>query len=149
MIEKTLDSDIARAWLEGLATLGIRVTLVGKKLVFAPLSAYKTLTDEQALILRRHRQAIKDAVAAGMLPDLGPSFPVTDKRRVTVDSTPQPCTCCGQTPCIGPEHEAFATLHPDDPSEFQKRQEQHAREFWFQMAQLDWRLAYRWANRTL
>lgn len=31
------------------------------------------------------------------------------------------CAFCYQTPCIGPEHPAFATLHSQDPLEIAKR----------------------------
>jgi hypothetical protein len=143
-------TEIAAAWLAGLAARGVRVALRNGRLAWEPTRAYGEMTDEEVITLRHHRDEIKDAIAAGAWPDLGPSFPVTDRRRVTAEPTPpKACPSCGRTPCIGPDHFAFATLHPNDPTELARRQDAHAKEFWMQMARLDWRSAVKWANRTL
>jgi hypothetical protein len=148
----TDNKDVARTWLEGLAARGITTRIVNGRIRHWPASAYKSLTDAEILVLRHHRQAIKDAILTGVVPDVALPFEVIDRRRVKPESaeTPaEPCAYCGQTPCCGPEHFAYATLHANDPGEIKKREDEHAREFWMQLASADPRMAYRWASREL
>jgi hypothetical protein len=104
-------------------------------------------------MLHTHRQAIRDALVSGVLDHIAPSIPVIDKRRVRLEpepvKPPRPiCAFCGRA-CVGIDHHAYSTLHADDPTEIQKRHDQHAREFWMTLARVDPRLAYRLALREL
>jgi hypothetical protein len=118
-LTKTLiePSERATSWLEGLAARGVTVTVRNNRLWLHPASAHRSLTDDEVLTLRHHRSEIKALVREGR------TYATT-----TVEPTaaapvqpPAPCDFCYQSPCIGREHPAFATLHALDPQEVTRR----------------------------
>jgi hypothetical protein len=114
---------VATHWLEGLAARGVAVSIRNGRLWLQPASAYHALSDDEVLVLRHHRQAIKDAIKAGVSLDVAR---VTPTEKPTPAPEP-PCAYCGQAPCIGPEHYAYQTLHANDPVEVARRDKEATR----------------------
>jgi len=50
--------------------------------------------------------------------------PAPPPRETPKPAPPAPCRYCGQTPCIGPEHHLWPTLHALDPVEVARRDKQ-------------------------
>lgn len=124
MIDET---NVAAEWLAGLARRGVAVAVRNGRVVLHPASAYKALSDDELLVLRHHRQAIKDAVRAGLAVQV--AAPTTSDGAVPTPAPApkKPCAYCYRAPCIGIEHPAFATLHARDEQE-QWRQRRLQRE---------------------
>jgi hypothetical protein len=147
----TENLDVIRAWLDHLALRGIDTRLVNGRVRHFPATAYKTLTASDVVMLRTHRAEIKQAILDGFAPPVAAEFSIVDKRRIRSEAPPatpvERCPSCNQSPCIGPTHHAFDALHPHALE--QRRQEDHAREFWIQLGRKNPRLAYALAFREL
>jgi hypothetical protein len=92
------------------------VTLRGNRLELRPASAYKALSDAELLTLRHHREAIKQVVRERYAGMVQPPTPTPDRVSIVAPAEPvppTPCPYCNQSPCIGVEHPAFYTLHPE------------------------------------
>lgn len=109
------DRDVATAWLRGLAARGVSVSLRNHQLKLA----YNLLTDDEVLVLRHHRAAIKAVITEGVSCDVvPPAAPVVE----TAPAAPAPaCPYCMRAPCIGRAHPAFAVLHALDEAEQWRR----------------------------
>jgi hypothetical protein len=117
-LTKTPIPEVARApeaaervtsWLQALAVRGVTVTVRNNRIWLHPSSAYRALTDAEVITLRHHRQAIKDAVKAGISLDVVPAAPTVE----TVTPTPEPpCQWCGKSPTD------CATLRDERPDVF-------------------------------
>ena len=104
--------DVAASWLQGLAARGVRCSLRNGRLWLTPRNAYKRLTDDEIVVLRHCRNAIKALVSTGVALDVA-QVQVTPP--IEADApTPEPCRWCYAAPCIGDQHPAFLALHPDE-----------------------------------
>lgn len=108
---------IAMSWLQALASRGVTVTLRNNRLWLHPASAHRALSDDEVLVLRHHRHAIKDAIKAGISLDVKWNPPAIVRAAPIVEKPPPapepPCPGCGRSPCIGDDHPAFFALHPE------------------------------------
>ncbi len=65
--------EVAADWLRGLDVRGITVSLRGgKRLELRPASAYKQMSDAEMIVLRHHRDQIKQLVASGAWQSMAP-----------------------------------------------------------------------------
>ncbi len=102
------------SWLEGLAARGITAHLRNGRLWLRPSTAYRSLTDEEIIVLRHHREEIKTLVKDGAAPLARAAEPHAKACPATESAKPAPtCPYCGQAPCIGRQHELFFALHPE------------------------------------
>jgi hypothetical protein len=129
--------EMALEWMRDLGARGISVSLRKNRLWLQPASAYRHLTDDQLIFLRHHRDAIKDAVRAGNVvasvdsPVSKPDEPIEQPEQVAPS---QPlCRYCGNRPCVGSDHPAYATFHWLDPIEVKKRDDYATRVMWQQL----------------
>lgn len=127
----------ADSWLQTLAARGVTVTLRNNRIDIHPYIAFSQLSDEELLFLRHNREAIKAAVRAGFTPS-AVSESNENRRSASNAAAPDPkpapqtarsealpnspassptvdtkCPYCDRSPCIGVDHPAFYTLHPE------------------------------------
>lgn len=109
-------SDIASAFVETLAARGVTLKARGQKgLAMIPKSAYGEMSTADRQTLKQHKAAIIAVVREGKY-----ATTTVEPKAATPVEPPEPCTYCGQAPCIGEEHQAFYALHP---LEAQKRED--------------------------
>ena len=116
----TNPSERATSWLQALASRGVTVAIRNNRLHIIPARAHKELSDDEIITLRHHRQAIKALVREGNTYATAAHEPAPAVEKPTPALEP-PCRWCNRSPCIGREHQAFATLHALDPEEVERR----------------------------
>ncbi|HXG69764.1 MAG TPA: hypothetical protein VNJ04_04030 [Gemmatimonadaceae bacterium] len=104
--------ELAASWLRGLASRGVVVSIRNGRLSMTPTGAYKTLTEDELITLRRHRAEIKEYVLTGIPLDVVRAAPSSAEKLIP-DS--ERCKSCSRAPCIGPGHAAYYDVHPDAP----------------------------------
>ena len=108
--------DVAASWLQGLAARGITTRIVNGRIRHFPASAYRQLTDDEILVLRHHRAEIKAAISAGIRLEVRHAPAAQEPAPAVERAAPKPepsCKWCNRAPCIGDQHPAFYTLHPE------------------------------------
>ncbi len=116
---------------------GVTLTVRNNRLSMHPPSAYSALSDEELLILRHHREVIKQVVRRGgtyaaTTHEPAPACKQTGAPTPHVGKpdapAPEPvCQYCGQQ-CVGPEHDAYEVLHWNDPEEVKSRDDEATKE---------------------
>ncbi len=128
----TDNTSVITSWLEGLAARGVSVKLRNGRLWLQPARAYRELTDDELLVLRHHRAAIKQVVREGWR-----AATSHQTEAATIDPEPamvveqgepqvEPCHHCGQPPaaCAALAQNNLAVwraLHGNDPREVERR----------------------------
>ena len=139
-------ADEALAWVRTLRSRGVRITLRNGRLHLHPSESYYALTNAERRTFKFFRAEIKALVRDGA-GDAEPQTPkptqiesegksanfadlnesVAPKR----ETPPPPCAWCLQSPCVGPSHPHFRTLHYNDPAEIQRRADENTRVMYF------------------
>jgi hypothetical protein len=111
----------ATEFAAALRAKGIELIVRGNRLSVWPKGAWTGgLDDANRNYIRDHRAELKALVLAG-LPETTvvwqPANAVADaapqRSNTPVEPSP-PCQGCDRSPCVGPDHWAFDTLHPND-----------------------------------
>ena len=128
----TENTDVARTWLEALAARGVTAGVRKNRLWLSPASAYAQLSDAERLVLRDHRQAIKQLIADGISLDVVHTDSADTTSASTTAAPPllERCRWCGREPCIGEQHDLYLLLHP---LEAQKRADEYAQKVMMRM----------------
>ena len=120
-------------WVRTLALRGIEVRVRNNRVWLLPPTSYKTLSDEDLLFLRHHRNEIKVVVSYGEF--VGePVVPVAAAKTQRAPATkieaqsvaapaPAPVVCryCGNRECVGEDHVLFRIFHLSDPLEIARQ----------------------------
>lgn len=113
----------ALTFATGLLARGIELVLRNNRLWLWPAKAYKHLTTTERDFIREHRVDLKALAAAKLLPETTvvwqPPNAVTDAHE-SAPSLGASCVYCGR-PCVGADHDAYRTLHHNDPAEIARR----------------------------
>jgi hypothetical protein len=125
----TENERLAERWVEGLLARGARLDVRNGRLRIYPGSAYKELSDDELVALRRCRQEIKALVESGARPAPCASGPEPGPQAEAPEPKPEPvfCAWCNRAPCAGPGHPAFRTTHYNDPAEVERRRKELTR----------------------
>lgn len=116
--------DAASAWIAALTGRGVTLAARGKQLLMSPKSAYGEMTNEERATLKQHKHAIIALVKDGLPVTVNAVTAHAVTHAVASTPTPAPppwCRFCMTSPCIGPDHPAFAALHFDDVREVERR----------------------------
>jgi len=125
-----MDQKIAADWVAGLRARGVGLTLRGPgtgRLWLHPAKAYYGLTDAELLILRHHREAIKDLVRSGYEPP-----PATRAAAPRPGTPPEPAPAPEPEKPEVPEH-IRRILEWNSPAE-RARRDKEASDVMFAMA---------------
>lgn len=97
----------------------------------------ETLLDEARAMRDFKRDSKRDAAEQPVdKEDEGYLLPEPGDADDSVPSAPPvdtKCPYCNQTPCVGPDHPAFRTLHGNDPAEVKRRDAEATREMFAQV----------------
>jgi len=120
------DDDLL-ALVDVLAARGVTLQARGQRaLGVSPKSAYAELESHERVALKKHRARIVELLQ--QRPAAAAPPPSPPQRETPKPAPSEPCRYCYQTPCIGPDHEFYRTLHANDPVEARRRDEEATRE---------------------
>jgi hypothetical protein len=118
-----------------LLAKGMELTLRKDRLHVWPKHSYSRLTQDERNFLNQYRDDLRDMVRAGLQPRLPDDVIVNSPNATdhpdfappTEPAPPERCVYCGQSPCVGPNHQSFRVLHWRDPAEIERRRQEARR----------------------
>src|SRR5687768_16058975 len=113
------ETDRAAQWLQALHSRGVTVAIRNGRLALTPADAYRSLTDDEIVLLRHHRSAIKTLIASGYQCEPTIPAPIPTPEAPAIHVAPEPAV--DPDAVLRAKHPVlWRILHHDDPTEVER-----------------------------